>query len=403
MNVKTGHFIGISLILLLFSPTCVPIIYIGAPVCAILFFSLTYNREGVCKNKNYLSVVLAALIFISLVLNFFANDVSIKAAFRDFLLIVAFASFPCIRDEKVPIGYIYTALAALMLSQLVYILNLSMIFNYIDALWPNEDMIYSGERIAGLADTGGLFGARVGGIFRNPNQFGRAITFVFILFLLEGEHLKSWKKVFWGMLTLFSVLWTGSRTALTVYVATIAFYSVLKKENISSKKILYFAMGGCIVVAILLFAQLYSIRSINFSEGLEYSLGEKFSVLHQYLSTLNAGELLFGRADSSAFGQANLALGLPDSEYGELIVNFGALFFVVFLFFYGRLFFGASRGNKLFFVITLWMLTSALIMNFRMSIIFFIFLSKYTSKQSNGNKVIQFGSRQGKNSIISQG
>lgn len=54
MNAKTGHYLGISLILLLFSPTCVPAIYIGAPVWVILFFSLTYNREGSGKNIHCL-------------------------------------------------------------------------------------------------------------------------------------------------------------------------------------------------------------------------------------------------------------------------------------------------------------------------------------------------------------
>ena len=182
-------------------------------------------------------------------------------------------------------------------------------------------------------------------------------------------------------ITLLSAILAGSRTGFVVISLIIFTYFYLNRNRFNLVyKLLIIVFSILVFVFISLnIDTLQNFRMFKVSEGLNDSFGIKTEVFTDYLSKLsNPIVYLFGNFDDSLLYLYDPTFPIMDSEYGNLIFNFGFLFTIFLILFYFQVFKRMHKSNRIFFIIFLWMLTSTVLLSYRMSFLFMFFLSKYT-------------------------
>lgn len=228
---------------------------------------------------------------------------------------------------------IYLLFILLLVTQLAYVLNFEFIKTVIDKFYPfDESQVVWTHRSVYDIDIANNFQIRAGGIYRNPNQYAKYINLLYIVFLSStGFEKKS--HISFSLLTFLTILLTGSRTGLLVFILISLLY--YRKFNVG--KIFIFVAGlGMLYIASQVDLRVFDILSelsgkgslTHRQAGLDYlmnntSLWELFFG-HYYneitINTLRQGQLMFdGDLISSLFSYGIIGLSILYLLYYRII------------------------------------------------------------------------------------
>lgn len=194
---------------------------------------------------------------------------------------------------------IYTYLPVIILflivaSQLSYVFNLTYLTEYIDKIYPfkEENKIWTHRSILNFNE---IFNTniRAGGIYRNPNQYTKYINLLYILIL--NTKLKLNNKIILSFIIFCSLLLTGSRSGLAIYLIINFFFL---KENYKLKQV-YFA--AAFLAIIVLSYDIETLRSFSFSDF--SSLSNRFPVITTITENLTFKSFLVG----NFYGQGTIS------------------------------------------------------------------------------------------------
>ncbi|MDC1080748.1 O-antigen ligase [Flavobacteriaceae bacterium] len=344
-----------------------------------------YGNLGFVK-MMFLVILLISFFYNAIVGSSFYIDSIIKIIYISLLILF----FPLARNYKILKGSLIFCIVLIVLSQISYFLQISLVSNFIENYYTNDVYFNSYESLS-LDEYSGDFGfLRFGGIFRNPNQCGRMVTLIYAVFLLTTS--KSFSKVDFSMLIifLFSVLLTGSRTALLVFI----FLTGVRLYWFTKKKIKKFN----VIILILMFSGFFlvsnfssNVRILNFSESgtqKKSSLFNKFIFLGHYIfenPNSDTFKLLVGNFNVDNFADLDLNTNLRierfDNEIGYLIYAFGFFGLFMIVCFYTIIFKRGTREVRFLMILMLWTLTSTILTNMRFSFVFLFILSLYYPKR----------------------
>ena len=345
-------------------------------------FQRFYGILGFVK-MSFLLILLLSLFYNTIVGSPFYIVSTIKIIYVSLLILF----FPLAGNYKILKGSLIFCIVFIVLSQISYFLQISFFTNLIDNYYTNDIYFNSYEGLA-LEDTNpDSYGfIRFGGIFRNPNQCGRMVTLLYAVFLLNTS--KSFGKIDFLILNifLFSLLLTGSRTALLIFI----FLTGVRSYWFIKKKIKKFGL----IIPILIFSGFFlvsnfsfNIRILNFSDSGSLtgsSLFNKFSFLGHYIfdnPDFDMFKLLVGNFNVDDLSDLDLNTNLRiehfDNEIGYLIYAFGFFGLFMIICFYTIIFIRGTREVRFLMILILWTLTSTIITNMRFSFIFLFMLSLY--------------------------
>ena len=215
-NLRNNHFVGIAMLLGLFVPHTSVLLMAINPLLTALLFVFVRRREksgfGVMKFL-ICSVIIVSLISSSLFLPHDSYKYIVASVF--FMMLMFF--FPFIGQQRIPNIYYYISIGIILFSQLIYLFNLPSIQIIIEILYPiSETDLNSFEYMTENINAGNIFGFRLGGVFRNPNQCARYASLITAAYLADRSNESLRKTGPFILLALSSVLFTGSRTGLAV-------------------------------------------------------------------------------------------------------------------------------------------------------------------------------------------
>lgn len=345
-------------------------------ILVLLFFIyLKYNQ----KIKSLSSDVYKIILLLSIAITFafsgtLLGSYSLDNVVKVINIYLILVLFPISNRIKLNNKYLTISLVVIFISQISYIINLSIVVNFIEKFYSNDYFNFS-EILAldGRANIGGSF--RFGGLFRNPNQCGRMVTLLLGIYLINNEKIKS-KDYLVISLALLSVLLTGSRTAFLISLILIFthFISLQKNKKMARFNIILFALA---VTYLAINSEFRGFDLIEVTGAT--SLGSKFDFLYNYYQNSTFGQFILGNfnIDEISYNYNDLRITKFDFEFGYLFHGFGILGLLIILFQVFKIFIKGDYKIKYLFIIMLWTFSSAILVNFRFSLLFFLALSFY--------------------------
>lgn len=385
---KDEIIIGIVWLLSIFLPHQ-GFLYLFNPII-LLFLAYRYSN---LKHISIAQWLIAGVILISMFYAIIFNYTTFKSIARAVTLIEVFLFFPFINNVKIRNSFIYFAILYILLSQLIYLLNVNFLTNFFNYLYPysGDEFYYQSDYLVenlGKLNISQGISSRYGGLFYNPNQCMKYVSLIVAVYMLENWG-KSVKKhfIFYG-LVLFSTLLAGSRTGFIIvllYLLIQLFFSLPKKKT-------YYILGTIFLLIILLnfttpienIMSKFRVLDITGSYGNEGSLSLKWSNFRYYLDSMNnVFQVLFGNFEIDLFQTYyQSASSMFDSEWGNLIFIYGFVFLILIIYF----FFKIIRKNRypyyFVFILLIWALSSTVLFSFRTSFAFMLIFSKYSNHKS---------------------
>jgi hypothetical protein len=233
---------------------------------------------------------------------------------------------------------------------------------------------------------------RQGGLFRNPNQLAKFVTFLLALFLVNNKKLSIKKQVWFIALCIFSIVLTGSRTGFVVG-AMLVLLSIFSNQHLtnSRRSLVFVAVFGLVAY---FFLSGIGGRSTLVEDGMHDSMGSKFWLVIDYLKhELSFIYYLFGHLDYSLFEGSYYTTYNLDCEYGYVIYCFGFVGFFAFIYFFYKVYQRVDIRNRFFFIVCLWMISSTIIMSYRAIFVFMLLLSTIYNSKKVGNAKISVGGK----------
>jgi hypothetical protein len=376
------HIVSISLMIMFFLPHLGYFYYVNPALAAALAFR--YHRPS---GIGVIKILIVAIMLISMFGYLFTIDkIVFKAVSRGISLIFLFSVFPFVKNFKIPNVYIYSGLGFIILSQMVYVIGFWPLISFFSTLYPYEgdEIIYRSDFLYKHSDSISIANPhiRLGGIFHNPNQGARYVTFLYAVFFIENKDNASIKKtkLLISAIVLISILYTGSRTGFIVF-SLLFYFFYFGKNTLSLKSALI--SGLFLIISVILFSLLDiyffdTVRVFDIEDALSYSLVPKIRFFLEYYETQNNFfQILFGNFDMDLSRYYVRSAEILDSEWGNAIFNYGVLFFISAILFYSVVYKGYDHKTKPFFIIILWIFSSSLIFSYRASFLFLFLLSKY--------------------------
>ncbi len=212
-------------------------------------------------------------------------------------------------------------------SQIVIMLNIEPIKSIIRDYYLNSDIllnIYQREFHA--------FSSRNGGLFGNPNQLSKAVTFIYIIYLSTSTAHSSKNDLIFSLLCIVSIALSGSRTGFAILFITSFLFFFLKLNVRGKMAIILTAFVGLSVVFYNELRVVSYTADSNEIGSLEYKIYFLINYLEKIYSE-NIVSILFGSGfmdrgdldnDVFSFG---LNLGF-DSDIGYIISFLGGIGFI---------------------------------------------------------------------------
>lgn len=379
-NKTDRHLISLAFMFGLFMPNG-NLFYILLPI-VILLLGLRYSKFNTTVFS--FKYVLLVLILISFILFAFTNTdiIDIKGMLRNIVLFELILFFPFIKNFRIPNVYLYFALIYIFISQISYMLGIGSITSFFSENYPYDGDYaeYQSDYLISMADRMTLVNRnfRLGGLFINPNQCARYLNIIFAVFLIENRNAKLKPILPFFVIYVLAIIATGSRTGFFITIILFSYYMYIKSTNKKNASryililLVLILVSGFIYLANSELSQ--TLRFLDFDEGLEKSLFSKIGILTNYLSeNTSAIKTLFGN-----FSNDGKFATVFDSEWGELIYRYGFVFFLSLMLFYLYLYRRTAPTSRLIFFILFWMISSSVLMSYRASFLFMLFLSKYS-------------------------
>ncbi len=379
------HLVGIGLLLAFLLPHTSTLFLMVNPLLCVTLAFLSLGR----KNIKYFWVVLIPLV-LSLAFNS-AGDVGIKSLLSWVTIAMYFTLFPFVGPVKVRNSYLTICLIFIILSQLVYLLDIGFLTSFIDTYYPiseNDMNFYSYMR--NNISYENMTNFRLGGLYRNPNQCARYLTFLLAFYLVSNRQKPLRSQWMFPLTALSAILMTGSRTGLVV-AALLLFFTLFRKRDMP-------AMAKFVTILAVVFAGIYlasselsDMRSLDFQRGFSGSFNLKWVTFYYYfISEESLLYMLFGHLDPEQF-QNLMMMGMEqfDTDYGNLIYCFGIVGFLSFFVYWIIIGSKITKESRVYFFLLFWMLGSTLVMSYRACFIFQLFLSIIYSNDIKNRDITQ--------------
>lgn len=365
------HLVGIGLLLAFLLPHTSTLFLMVNPLLCITLVLLSSGR----RNINYFWIVLIPLT-VSLVFNI-AGNIAFKSMLSWLTIAMYFTLFPFVGPVRLRNSYLTVCLAFIILSQLVYLLDIGFLTSFIDTYYPisESDMNFYTYMQRNISYDNMIY-YRLGGLYRNPNQCSRYLTFLLTFYLVSNRSRPIRRQWVYTAFAFGAILLTGSRTGLVVAVL-ILFFSFFRRRDLNG--------GVKILIGIaVLFAGVYwassglsEIRAFDFQRGLAGSFDKKWWTFYNYyLSEESVFSMLFGHLDPEQFhSTVARAMDQFDTDYGNLIYCFGIIGFLSFFVYWAMIGSRLMRSSRIYFLLLFWMLGTTLVMSYRTCFIFQFLLS----------------------------
>lgn len=363
----------------------------------LLFYYLFRYKSSF--NFSLSTFVILTSLALSFIYNTFSNPSSIngQSISRVIMIALILSFFPFCRIKKISKIFIIASILYIFLSQVAYYFNWNDLVSFYDTYYPYEGDIksytsdYLKEQSVLLGDN-----TRLGGLFHNPNHCARLYTLLLAVYLISTPNgTKLFEKFLIILAILFGVVLTGSRTGLFIsfLLLLLSFFqfNIVGVSRIG--KVVLFTVF--IMLLYYFFTNIVddsSYRALRITEGTSDSLMAKFLRFSDYIEIeKNTPALLFGHFDQHSF-LTTISIGdnrTLDSEWGYAIFNYGFFFLIGYIIFFIEKIKKMNSNNMLILVPLFWVLTSAILLSYRFSLLYFLFFSHFYQKSliSNDNEL----------------
>ena len=363
------HFFGIALLLAFLLPHSNTLFQMVNPLlCIVMVYAFTHRFYNSKVTYVIIPVVISLLINLQI-----AGQ---KALLSTFTILLYFACFPFVGKTKIRLGYLYICLAYIVVSQLIYLFDISFLVDFYDKTYPiGEDDIQYFNRMRDTINYGNILSFRLGGFYHNPNQCAKFLTILMAFFLVINTQKKSRGTLVFLIISYIGAILTGSRTGFIIS-SLILYFGFLKNEN-QTKWVKYLFVVFAVFGGLYIIATGAAVRGFDVENGMSGSAGAKWRTFLYYLNNeSNVLSLLFGSVDPTLFeGQYGQTLPMFDSDYGEIVFRFGFVGFIGVIFFFWAMYKNIVPTKRFFLIMVLWMYTSTIIASYRGLFIFMLLLS----------------------------
>lgn len=376
---RQEFFLGLALMIGLLLPHTSSMLLFINPLLCIVFF-LQKKDRNICREGWW---PIAAII-LSMLVNM-AGAASGKSMLTAFSILLCIAAFPMVNNVKLRNIYIYLCFCFIFLSQVGYMLNLGIITSIVDKLYPitwGEDFISKANEYASIDN---YLDFRLGGLYRNPNHCAKYVSFLLAIYIVFNIKRPIAQKALFMFLCYFSIMLTGSRTGFAIG-SILVLMAFLKGKNKSSA-LKYALTAGVLVLMIYNVVSGGGGRGAKIEEGFHGSADMKWKLLMDYLT--HEESLLYyfvGHLDLQLFNPSFDVNYSFDAEYGYIIYCFGFLGLFAFIYYLYKIFCNIEKDNRLFFIVTLWMITSSIFFAYRAVFVYMLLLSTIYRQKPKGIK-----------------
>ena len=371
------HLLGIAILMAFLLPHSNTFFLLVNPLlCLLLVFSFSKTRHW----SPYVFMVVAP-ITLSLLLNM--QIASPKALLSVFAILLYFLCFPFVGRVRIRNVYLYICLGYIIISQLVYVINVSFLTNFFDTMYPiGSDDSFSVGHMQDTITTDAIFNYRLGGLYHNANICAEYMCMLLAFFLVANQSESKKGVLMFSILAYASIMLTGSRTGFVV--ATLIVFVGLIRQHSYKGLVRYLFIAFVIIGAVYFLSKGVAFRGLDVESGFHNSANTKWDTFVYYITTENSIiALLFGHLDSSLFKGASYTIqGYFDCEYGDLIFRFGVVGFVSIILFWWMTIKRIDKNCWFYFLILLWCISSSVVAAYRAFFMFILLLSViYSNKQ----------------------
>lgn len=197
--------------------------------------------------------------------------------------------------------------------QTLQLMGVEAVFDFIETYYLEEGD--SGIHLS-LARSKNIASFRSGSIYMNPNVYMVVPLSILGVVLQRDKQKFSLFNMFLIMVTLYSLLLTGSRTSVIIAICMIVYY-IIKREELHEFRWVFLGFGAVILIATIgILAAKY--RAFNIVDGLSSSLGVKMENFSEYIIYSPTVYLITGSLSSRR------TVGM-DSEWTHIYAYFGIL------------------------------------------------------------------------------
>lgn len=331
------------------------------------------------------------LLFIVFILAFLVSTKRSELVVTDYLrilnLFILVLFFPITDFIKIKYWVLHLLVYVIFFSQIVFILKIFPIIQVIENFYPAEVHFNPLVNIGSLKDFSGNGFLRYGGLYMNSNHAGKFLTLILAVFLIEQRGKSISTKLFFIIPYILAIFLTGSRTAFLASIILSLFY--FWHENKFNKKTLVFVIITFFIISVLISFE-FRIASL-FDEDLPYQLGslsEKSLFLKNYLFyDSNLINLLFGNFTIRSNNYIHYLRVMDfDSGIGYLIYSIGFFGLLLIIAFFVKLIRNSNFEVKIITIVLIWTVSSTILLQFKMSFLFFMLLSSYYCQNVIVNK-----------------
>lgn len=362
--------LGIGFMLCMIIPHTNTFFLLFGPLFCLLFYLSLSERRGVLP-------ITWAVVFpmsLSLLINM-TEPITSKGILSFVSILLILLVFPNVGNYRIRNIYIYITFSIIFVSQLAYLINVPLIPQLLDRLYPTDS-----NEIEHMADTitySTAYDYRLGGLYRNANDCARSLNMLLAIFLIGNKKRGLKKNVYFVSLLFAAVLLTGSRTGFAI-AFLLLFFSIVK--NISLKSVII-AVPVFILGYYMFSSGSDSFRGLNVQEGFGNSAGPKWLFFSHYLEHSSSTiKLIIGNFDVAKYHAYNgIFPDYFDSDYGNIVYCYGFVGLVCFVYFFCSIYKQLKTEYRSFYILFLWVISNSVVFSYRMFFIYMIVLSMYYS------------------------
>lgn len=363
---KWDHIMSIIWLYIMVFPTSV-LYYISIPI----LFVVIYNRQD---NHNKIIRPLLFLIVPTTLFNLFQPYMDFKAYSRLVTFVVIFYTFASYKGYRILFAYILLAILYIFVSQISMVLNFPYLASFFDQTYNlTETAAENGFNLSDMDALSAGISARLGGIYFNGNNCGEYLSVIYAMGLCSEDQLDGKKRILlypFICLVAISMLLTGSRTAFVVFGAISLYYLYAKGYDVR-----IYLLIVTLLIIVILSVDIGDFRAFKVKEGMDSSIATKVGLFNGYISNITTPIwYLFGAGDIMVTTYLDGSFGGSDFDLGNIFINFGAFFYLAYVFFVFRLYYKLIKRYRVIMFVLLWTFSNSILINYRMCPVFFMSL-----------------------------
>lgn len=354
-----------------------PQVYTSYAFSLFIFFIILHF-----KYKHFVFSNLKLIVFLVIALSFCFMDpgvhhaLSTKDILKPIIIVLIILSMGYYNPVEVDGKIILLISGCLIFSQLVYVLGISGITQYLDRIYPlnEEQMVWTHRSVSSINELGTV-NIRGGGLYRNPNQYTKYLNLLYVLVL--NLRFKSILKYILPVVFLVSILITGSRTGLIVFIAINLLQFITRKGS--------FLLPIFIGAVLFFISSIFTLRSLDIATGISSgSLTKRLPNIDYIVEHLDGKSLFIGNFyNENTVSNLLNADFIFDSDFLSVFFSFGLIGLVALAMIYYKL----IKFSKIKYVapIFLYFLTGGIVfdLNYFILINVTLFLAQFQSKDED--------------------